>query len=144
MRVPVAKPGFAMNHPAPRVSPGPMATSPDAVPALLAVAKIQIRDLHPAYFAMVRTPGIVATACHLTGMPLVGKVLAWFNYAAYAVLAAMLAARIVFYSRFFYDNLMDHQCGVGFFTVVAGTAVLGSQSVILFGLHRWGKVLWIR
>lgn len=100
----------------------------------------RVRTLHPAYFALVMATGIVAIAAHLTGMPLVGRLLAAINLIAYVVLVGMTLARLVFFPRFVFRDLMDHQLGVGFFTLVAGTAVLGSQNVILFGMYRFGAV----
>ena len=77
--------------------------------------------------------GIVSIAARLLEMPAVAHVLLWINIAAYAVLAAMLLIRIVrFYPRVMAD-LNDHMRGPGFFTVVAGTSVLGSQLVIVAG-----------
>jgi tellurite resistance protein TehA-like permease len=109
---------------------------------MVQVVREQVRTLHPAYFAMVMATGIVAVAAHLTGWPLIGRALAWINVLAYTVLATLLLLRIVFFPRFVLADLMDHQRGVGFFTVVAGTAVLGSQSVILFGQYRLAAWLW--
>jgi len=103
----------------------------------------QVGTLSPAYFAMVMATGIVAIAAHLTGMFLVGRVLAGISLIAYVVLVAMTLARIVFFPRAVFQDLIDHQVGVGFFTLVAGTAVLGSQNVILFGMYRLGAALWI-
>jgi len=91
----------------------------------------------------VMATGIVAIAAHLTGMPLLGRILAWINFAAYAVLALMLLARIAFFPRNVLQDVADHQRGVGFFTVVAGTAIVGSQSVILFGQFRLAAGIWI-
>lgn len=103
----------------------------------------QVRTLNPAYFAMVMATGIVAIAAHLTGMLLVGRVLSGISLIAYVVLAVMTLARIVFFRREVFQDLLDHQVGVGFFTLVAATAVLGSQNVILFGMYRLGGVLWL-
>jgi tellurite resistance protein TehA-like permease len=102
-----------------------------------------VRNLDPAYFAFVMATGIVAIAAHLTGMPLVGRVLSWIDCVAYVLLMGMTLARGLFFPRAMFADLADHQRGVGFFTLVAGTAILGSQSVILFGMYRLGAVLWI-
>jgi tellurite resistance protein TehA-like permease len=103
----------------------------------------QVRTLDPAYFAMVMATGIVAIAAHLTGMLLVGRVLAGIGLIVYVILALMTLARLVFFPQEVFRDLVDHQIGVGFFTLVAGTAVLGSQNVILFGMYRLGGVLWL-
>lgn len=102
-----------------------------------------IRTLDPAYFALIMATGIVAIAAYLTGMPLLGRTLAWFNGLAFVVLAGATLLRALFFPRLLFADLIDHQKGVGFFTIVAGTAVLGSQSVILFRMYRFGAALWI-
>jgi len=117
--------------------------APAATLSVYAIVREQVRLLHPAYFAMVMATGIVAIAAHLTNMPLLGQVLAWINVVAYAVLVLMTTLRLVFFPRMMLADLMDHQRDVGFFTAVAGTAVLGSQSVILYGKYHVGAVLWV-
>jgi tellurite resistance protein TehA-like permease len=113
-------------------------------PSILAVTIADpVRNLDPAYFAFVMATGIVAIAAHLTGMPLVGRALSWIDCVAYVLLVGMTIARGLFFPRAMFADLVDHQRGVGFFTIVAGTAILGSQSVILFGMYRLGAVLWI-
>jgi tellurite resistance protein TehA-like permease len=124
----------------------PQTTSQPAAAGRLsfsAVAWDRIRTLDPAYFAMVMATGIVSIAAYLMGMPLVGRCLAGFNYFAFIVLSGMILARLLFFPRRMFADLIDHQRGVGFFTIVAGAAVLGSQSVILFGMYRLGAALWI-
>jgi len=114
-----------------------------ARPSLGAFVWERIRTLDPAYFAMVMATGIVSVACQLMGLHWIGRALACFNYLVYAALVAMTLSRLIFFRRFLFADLMDHQKGVGFFTTVAGTAVLGSQGVILFGMYRLGAGLWI-
>lgn len=92
---------------------------------------------------MVMATGIVAVACQLLGLVWIAHVLAGVNFIAFTVLFGMTIARIFLFPREMLRDLADHQTGVGFFTLVAGTAVLGSQSVILFGLYHLAAVLWI-
>src|SRR6185295_6389399 len=47
------------------------------------------------------------------------------------------------YPRDVFADLCDHQRGVGFFTAVAGTSVLGSQLVIVAKLDRIAFGFWI-
>lgn len=103
----------------------------------------RIRTLEPAYFAMVMATGIVAIAACLTGMPLLGRLLAVVNVGAFAVLLTMTFVRVALFPRLVFADLQDHQTGVGFFTLVAGTAVLGSQNVILFGMYRLGAAAFV-
>jgi len=100
------------------------------------------RNLHPAYFALVMATGIVAIAAQLEAMPLLAKALTWLNAVAFVVLWAMTLARVVLYPKEWFFDLIDHSRGVGFFTVVAGTAVLGSELVVVFGQYRLALVLW--
>lgn len=124
----------------PQITSRPAAT---ARPSLRTMVVEQVRILDPAYFALVMATGIVAIAAHLTGMPLVGRLLAWVNAVAFVVLVGMTLARLLMFPRLMFADLINHQRGVGFFTIVAGTAVLGSQSVILFGMYHLGAALWI-
>jgi tellurite resistance protein TehA-like permease len=112
-------------------------------PALRAVLREQIKILNPAYFALVMATGIVAIAAHLMGMPLIGRILAGINVLSFAVLVCMVLTRILLFPREVFQDLIDHQVGVGFFTLVAATAILGSQSVILFGMYRLAAALWV-
>ena len=108
-----------------------------------AVIRESLRTLNPAYFALVMATGIVSIAAQLTGMPNTARALSSINDVAYVFLAGMTVARTLLFPHKVFTDLMDHQQGVGFFTIVAGTAVLGSQHVILFGTYRLGAALWI-
>ena len=102
-----------------------------------------IRTLHPAYFALVMATGIVSIAAQLLGVPYVPRVLLAINVAAYAVLWALTVTRIVRFPREVGADLIDHQRGVGFFTTVAATSVLGSQLVIVAKDARFALAFWI-
>jgi tellurite resistance protein TehA-like permease len=102
----------------------------------------ELRTLHPAYFALVMATGIVSIAAKLLGIPYVPMALLFLNLAAYAVLWALTLARIARYRRDVVADLIDHQRGVGFFTVVAATSVLGSQLVIVAQHETFGFALW--
>ena len=102
-----------------------------------------IEGLFPGYFALVMATGIVSLAAELEGLPLVARGLLVFNLAAYAVLSLMLGVRIVRHFRRVLDDLRDHGRGPGFFTVVAGTCVLGTQLLVVAGLAEAARVLWL-
>lgn len=111
--------------------------------------KNAIRDLNPAYFALVMATGIVSIAANLMGMRLTALSLFWLNIVAYLILWLLTFIRFFFYLPDLLRDLTDHNRGVGFFTVVAGTCVLGSQFVLLVedfetatGLWIWGTLLW--
>ena len=102
-----------------------------------------IETLFPGYFAVVMATGIVSIAAHSLGMPAIGLALFILNVIAYAVLGAMLLVRIVRWFGRVVDDFRDHARGPGFFSVVAGTCILGSQLVIVAGRPAPARVLWL-
>jgi tellurite resistance protein TehA-like permease len=100
------------------------------------------RNLNPAYFALVMATGIVAIGAQLFGFSLIARALTWLNALAFVVLWCMTLLRILIYPRQLWEDLINHTRGPGFFTLVAGTAVLGSQLVVIFGKYRLAFVLW--
>lgn len=102
-----------------------------------------VQRLHPAYFAMVMATGIVAIAALLLGMPLLAWGLTWLNLMLFAGLWALTLVRIGLYPQAFFRDLSDHTRGVGFFTIVAGTGVLGSQWILIHGRYREAVWLWV-
>lgn len=110
----------------------------------------QLSKLSPAYFGMVMATGIVSLALDLLAMPLLARLLFGLNCIAYIVLWVLVLLRIVRYPRRVLSDLIDHLRGPGFFTMVAGTCILGSQFILLLGqytiaigLWAWAGLLWI-
>ncbi|MBI4180741.1 MAG: tellurite resistance/C4-dicarboxylate transporter family protein [Chloroflexi bacterium] len=86
--------------------------------------------------------GIVSIASHLLGLSFIAIVLFWLNITAFVTLWSLNLLRVVFFPRHFLDDLFDHSRGTGFFTLVAGTSVLGSQFVLIGHDYRTAVVLW--
>lgn len=103
----------------------------------------EVAGLHPAYFAMVMATGIVSIAAYLLELSLLAITIFWINIAAYVILWAMTIARVIWYRSNFYHDLIDHTRGVGNFTIVAGTGVLGSQFVLIFQEYQIASFLWV-
>ncbi len=101
-----------------------------------------IRDLHPAYFALVMATGIVSIAVYLLGMTPVAWALFGINAVAYVILWLFLLVRLVRYFPQFKADLISHDRGPGFFTVIAGTCVLGSQFIVLGVIPTIAMLLW--
>lgn len=101
-----------------------------------------IAGLFPGYFALVMATGIVSISCQLMALPSLARALLAVNLAAYAVLMALTLARAVLHPRRMLSDLGDHARGSGFFTVVAGTNVLGSQCLRVAGWRGVAEVLW--
>jgi tellurite resistance protein TehA-like permease len=102
-----------------------------------------VADLFPGYFALVMATGITSIAANLLGMIWVAVALLYVNIAAFVVLWAMLLARLAFFFKKALADLNDHVRGPGFFTVVAGTCVFGSQLVLVADNFQIAGVLWI-
>ena len=90
-----------------------------------------VADFPPSYFAMVMATGIVSIASHLVGFQLIAICLLWLNVLFYTLLWGLTIARVLLYPKRVVADLSNHLLGVGFFTMVAATCVLGSQIVIL-------------
>jgi len=102
-----------------------------------------IRDLFPAYFALVMATGIVSIACHLLDMDFLAFPLFYLNQFFYIVLWILILVRIVRYPARLFGDMSNHRLGTGFLTIVAGTNVLGSQFVILQSNQTIALVLWV-
>jgi tellurite resistance protein TehA-like permease len=109
---------------------------------LMSAVKGGVRDLFPGYFALVMATGIVSIAAHLLNLELIAQVLFQLNKVAYIILWILVLARLLFYRRPLVSDLIDHARGPGFFTLIAGTCVLGSQFVLLAGDRTTALVLW--
>jgi tellurite resistance protein TehA-like permease len=102
-----------------------------------------VADLFPGYFAVVMATGIVSIAAHTLQMRFIAWALLVINICAYAVLTVMFVVRLLMYFPRVLDDLNSHARGPGFFTVVAGTCVLGSEIAILTGRTGAAHALWI-
>ena len=101
-----------------------------------------VKNLHPAYFAMVMATGIVAIASQLTGLRPLAVGLSWLNIGVFVVLWTLTLARAILFPQNFFRDLIDHKRGPGFFTIVAGTSVLGRQQIIIFGHYTMATAMW--
>ncbi len=99
-------------------------------------------DLFPGYFALVMATGIISIACFMLAMKTISLVLLVINVIAYLVLCVLLIVRLLFFFSRVKADIQSHVRGPGFFTVVAGTCVLGSELLIVLDQHRPAMVLW--
>ena len=105
-----------------------------------------IRDgaasLFPGYFALVMATGVVSIACHFLGLRPVALALVAINWLAFAILWVLTLFRVLHFRAELLHDISDHGRAPGFFTIVAGTCVLGTQNVIVLGASTVGAVLW--
>ena len=117
----------------------PMTDSPNGRNFILQAAA----DLFPGYFALVMATGIISIACYLLEMRTFAQVLLVVNILAYALLWLLLLLRLLLFFGRIKDDINNHVRGPGFFTIVAGTSVLGSQLLIVAGQLRIASLLWL-
>ena len=102
-----------------------------------------LAELSPSNFGAVMATGIVSIAMHLLGWPSLAQALLWLNLLLYLALWLLTALRIARHPRRVLDDVMDHARSPGFFTLIAGTGVLGSQFVLLRGDYGAALLLWL-
>jgi tellurite resistance protein TehA-like permease len=106
-------------------------------------------SLFPGYFALVMATGVVSIACHFMGMRTIALALVAINWVAWPALWGLTLVRAARFRALLLRDISDHQRAPGFFTIVAGTCVLGTQNVVVMkatgvGLALWwlGLILW--
>ncbi len=119
----------------------PVAGGPPEAPPV-AGATSGLAGMSPAYFALVMATGIVSLASQQLGLHAIAIALFGLNAVAWVVLWLLSLLRMVRHRRRFFGDMVDHLRGPGFFTAVAGTAVLGSQCALLAGDYRAAAALW--
>ena len=87
--------------------------------------------------------GIISIACFFLAMRAISLVLLVVDVVAYVVLGLLLLARLLFFFPRIKADIKDHVRGPGFFTVVAGTCVLGSALLIIAERSGVALALWI-
>ena len=100
-------------------------------------------ELFPGYFALVMATGIISIAADLLEMRTLAVGLLALNIVIYFVLWLLLLIRLIGFFPRVKADITDHVRGPGFFTVVAGTCVLGSQLVIVVGQYKAAAGLWL-
>ena len=101
-----------------------------------------IKGLHPAHFAMVMSTGIISIASKLLGFTGIAYALFYINIIAYAILLPILVLRVIFYWDCLYKDLSNPKLSFVFFTIVAGTNVLGAQFVSIVDQPEIAKIFW--
>ena len=87
--------------------------------------------------------GIISIAAYLLGLTTIAVALLLVNVVAYIILSLLLIARILLFLSRIKEDMSDQVRGPGFFTVIAGTCVLGTDLMIVAGQSTIATVLWI-
>lgn len=101
-----------------------------------------IANLFPGYFALVMATGIVSIAAHLLEIKFFAWALLVINIIAFAILSLLYLIRLIRFFPKIKADISDHVRGPGFFTVAAGTCVLGSQLIIVAQQFQAAMFLW--
>jgi len=100
------------------------------------------QTLFPGYFALVMATAAVSIACELLGYSMIAAALIWLNWIFYLALWSLTLVRLVHFPSRLVADLFDHQRAPGFFTLVAGTCVLATQTALVGRAHDIALVLW--
>jgi tellurite resistance protein TehA-like permease len=87
--------------------------------------------------------GIISVASHQLEMRVIARTLLIINIAAYAILWSLTLLRLARFLPRALSDLTSHVRGPGFFTLVAGTCVLGAQLIIIAGSFTVAVFLWL-
>lgn len=98
--------------------------------------------LFPGYFALVMATGVVSIASFLLGHALIARLLVALNWIFYLSLWGLTLVRIAKFPARVLEDLFDHQRAPGFFTLVAGTCVLATQTALVARGTIVAEALW--
>lgn len=98
--------------------------------------------LFPGYFAVVMATGATSIAANMLGYKTISLLLLLANCLAYGALCILTLIRIVCFPRMIVNDMISHARGPGFFTLVAGTCILGVQFQVLMGWYQIAAAFW--
>ncbi|MDP6924871.1 MAG: tellurite resistance/C4-dicarboxylate transporter family protein [Candidatus Scalindua sp.] len=101
-----------------------------------------IKGLHPAYFAMIMSTGIISIASKLLGFTGIAYGLFYINIIAYAIILPFQTIRVFAYWESLYKDLCNPKLSLVFFTTVAATNVLGAQFITIVNQPEVAKIFW--
>lgn len=91
-----------------------------------------VKNLSPAYFALVMATGIISIGTFLMDMKWIALVLFFLNNIFYVILWVLNILRLKWHFKQVKNDLTNHLVSTGFFTSVAGTCMLGVQYILIF------------
>src|SRR3989339_544773 len=108
----------------------------------MSVIRNTIKTFHPAYFAFIMSTGIISTASGLMGFKGIAYGLFYINIIAYAIILSLQILRVRMFWTNLYNDLSNPKLSLVFFTIVAGTNVLGAQFVSVVNYPEVAKIFW--
>lgn len=113
-----------------------------ACPRVLSYLQKNLSTLHPAYFGLVMASGIVSIDCRVFELKDLSNLLFVANTFIYVLLWFLYLSRSVFFSGSFLADWYSHKRSFGFFTIIAATNVLGTQTFLTTGNAGVASGLW--
>ena len=101
-----------------------------------------VRSLYPGYFALVMATGIVSNGFWFLGLRAPSDALLAVNVVAYPLLLTATVARALRHTRALWADIVNPRLVFSFFTIVAGSDVLGLQ-LLLRGAIGPAIALWL-
>lgn len=101
----------------------------------------KVKELLPAYFALVMATGIISIALLLEGFEVPAHILFYLNMLFLLLLVGLFVYRSFAFRAQFVADFKSYQRGPGFFTVVAALCIVGNQFIVLFQNMLVGKIL---
>lgn len=101
-----------------------------------------LASMSPASFGLVMATGIVSLAAAMLSLPRVAGFLFTLNILFFAALWALTLLRLARHPGHFLRDMADHVRAPGYFTMAAGSGILGGQFVMLSGNYTAGWALW--
>lgn len=97
----------------------------------MTILQQKIKNLLPAYFAMVMATGIISIALYLTGSTTFSFILFYLNLILITGLIGVFTYRCIFYFKDVSNDFRSYLKGPGFFTIVAALCIVGNQFILL-------------
>jgi tellurite resistance protein TehA-like permease len=113
------------------------------------LVKRAIATLDPGYFAMVMGSGIVSVAASLVGLTFISTIVLMVTIVAFVILLLAYISRIIWFRQYFIQSLREPNIAMGYFTLVAGSNVLGvrmlmaGQRLITLILAIFAGIIWL-
>ncbi|HET6628387.1 MAG TPA: tellurite resistance/C4-dicarboxylate transporter family protein [Woeseiaceae bacterium] len=99
--------------------------------------------LFPGYFAFVMATGALSVAAHLLSVSWLAWALLVTGSIAYLLLWSLTLVRVFRFPARLVADMHDHTRGPGFFTLIAGTSILGTQYLVIADSVLPARLLWI-
>lgn len=109
---------------------------------LLGAGERAVRELPPAAFSFVMATGIVSVAALRLHLSLFAQAFLGIAAVGYVVLIATFALKLILFRQEVLSDFQNPQKAPGFFTLVAGTSVLGVGLLKVFPLQQAALILW--